>query len=81
LAARLAGQPLTKVVGSVRKDAQAMPVAQLVEPVANIDRTILKPLDSLAKLRILEKVTNVLREVKAIKKAPIKTIMKNLRIL
>jgi hypothetical protein len=58
-----------------------MPVAQLVEPVANIDRTILKPLNSLAKLCILEKVTNVLREVKAIKKAPIKTIMKNLRIL
>ena len=58
-----------------------MPVAQLVEPVANIDRTIPEPLDSLARLRILEKVTNVLREVKAIKKAPIKTIMKNLRIL
>ena len=56
-------------------------MAQLVEPVADIDRTVLEPLDSLTKLRILKEVANVFWEVEAVKEAPIKTIMENLLVL
>lgn len=56
-------------------------MAQLVEPVANIDCTVLEPLDSVTKPCILEEVANVFWKVEAVKEAPIKTIMKNLLVL